>query len=308
MVSDRNTASISFWQKASNFITLQLSDSIDAAATKQDWETVKAILKVGGNPDELSSSDYTALYSAIVYRKYEMMILLLEAKANPNLVAKEKKRPTSTLEPPLNIAMAQGKLSAIKLLLFNGAQPDIKNEYGKTLIESTCWRDSPEGQTEKAKVVNIFAEAKQFMNCKAKASTFENTKNLIAAALNYHEAGVILEKMTQDNEAAVQNYFARQALKMYIQAQECIEKSTYGSDGNQESEEIISAIPEKIAALKKELGLPSSNYSPTHSALSESKQTELPFWRKISTSSNESDENQPLIQSSQATKIKKKTQ
>jgi len=308
MISNKITPSNSFWQKASNFITLHIKDSIDAAAAKQDWETVKAILKAGGSPDELSSFDYTALYSAIVYRNYEMMILLLEAKANPNYVAKEKKRPTSTLEPPLNIAMAHGTLPAIKLLLFNGAQPDIKNEYGKTLMESTYWKDSPEGQIEKASVVNIFAEAKQFMNCRTKASTFESAKNLIAAALKYYEAGLILEKMAQDNEVTVETYFTRQALKIYVQAQECIEKCTYTSYGNQDSEEIISALPEKIAALKKKLGLPSPNYSPTHSALSESKQTEFPFWRKISTSSNESDKNQPLIESSQATKIKKKTQ
>ena len=93
---------------------------------------VRLLLESGGDPNEGSP-----LFSACSRGDDRIVIILLEAGADPNLKNQEGKS-------PLWSASSQDRPQIVKLLLHFGALPDLQDKYGESLFFSAALR----GQTE----------------------------------------------------------------------------------------------------------------------------------------------------------------
>lgn len=104
------------------------SNGIFEAVSSNDRSYVMQWLQAGGNPNALSSSNESLLHIATGPKGgNEVMMLLLEACANPNLGAYGY--------TPLMNAASWVNLPAVELLLQFGANPQQRNEDGKTAID-----------------------------------------------------------------------------------------------------------------------------------------------------------------------------
>jgi ankyrin repeat protein len=105
----------------------QVSGIVEAVSAN-DRAYVKQWLQTGGNPNTLSSSNESLLHIATGPKGgNEVLGLLLQACANPNLGAYG--------DTPLMNAASWVNLPAVELLLQFGADPQQRNEDGKTAID-----------------------------------------------------------------------------------------------------------------------------------------------------------------------------
>jgi len=79
----------------------------------------------GVDIDEVDFKGWSGLHWALVREASEIIKLLLDSGANPNLA-------TGTGRLPLNIAMRSGQGDAIQMLLASGADPEAADTDGKT--------------------------------------------------------------------------------------------------------------------------------------------------------------------------------
>ena len=112
-----------------------------AAATGGRAEIVEALLKSGAQVDPVNNIGETALFSAVRFGQLDSAKLLLSRKANPNLQNQAKIASSISGYTPLMYAAERGINPAatdweamIRLLLENGADPNMKNRRGDSAL------------------------------------------------------------------------------------------------------------------------------------------------------------------------------
>lgn len=100
------------------------------AVNKRRHNIVKLLLENGADPDlKCTKKSETCLISAVGKHDYEMVEILLEHEADPNIKCNIERYDT-----PLIFAVRQSRYSIAKLLLENGADPNIKYANYKTAL------------------------------------------------------------------------------------------------------------------------------------------------------------------------------
>lgn len=123
-ISSRNTKTISFLTRLGIPLYADknnpLEDFIDYGKQgKENLATLKWLLSNGVDPNGLGSSDYTPLYQAITRENIEVVTLLLQSRANPNIDIRGKK---CTTNMPMDSAVDTGNEKIIALLRRAGAK------------------------------------------------------------------------------------------------------------------------------------------------------------------------------------------
>ena len=115
---------------------------IAIAAKRGDKEMVQVLLDLGADVEKGDISGVTALHCAAEYGSLEVVKLLLDGGAKLN-----KKTLVSGFTPLHHAIMPYSKysivgkkdhLQVIKLLLDRGANPTLKDRFGKTPLDSLC--------------------------------------------------------------------------------------------------------------------------------------------------------------------------
>lgn len=96
------------------------------AYENNDTNTVRALLKVGINPDIPNHLGDNALLSAAYHNNFEMAKLLIDHGANVNFVSDEF--------TPLTVASMESSPEIVQLLLLNGADINVVS-WGKTAYQ-----------------------------------------------------------------------------------------------------------------------------------------------------------------------------
>ncbi|KAM0842384.1 hypothetical protein ACQ4PT_058388 [Festuca glaucescens] len=104
------------------------------AATNEQDKTLKILLDHKANPNIIISGVGGPLLSALIYRSLKCMKLLLKAGADVNCKG-------SMMNPLLLATMHGGYTNYIKLLLKAGADPNIPDDLGRLPIELAALRD-----------------------------------------------------------------------------------------------------------------------------------------------------------------------
>lgn len=112
-------------------------------AAGADWRAVEADLKSGLDATAADKDGYTSLHVASQNGHGEIVVLLLDAGANPNAIDRHGNGPlwTACYEGAKAIATTDQR-SIISVLLKAGADPDHTNKAGRS---PQSWREiSPE--------------------------------------------------------------------------------------------------------------------------------------------------------------------
>lgn len=94
-----------------------------------DFETVKALIDNHANPNIKNSFGHTPLYRASYYGKTKPLKALLASKALDIDIVGENEWTSA------QVALERKNKNALKLLLENGANPNIKDKNGETLVQ-----------------------------------------------------------------------------------------------------------------------------------------------------------------------------
>jgi len=97
------------------------------AAMRRETSTVRELLVSGADPNHADEAGRRPLHAAAFAGAAEVVLELLRARADPNLLEKEEKG-----DRPLHIASWQGHVEAVKLLLSYGASVNDKDGKGWT--------------------------------------------------------------------------------------------------------------------------------------------------------------------------------
>ena len=92
-------------------------------------EDVKSRLEETADIDEVDFKGWSGLHWALVREVLDVIALLLDSGANPNL-------PTGTGRIPLVIALRSGQADAVKLLFTAGADPNLVDGDGRRPVEA----------------------------------------------------------------------------------------------------------------------------------------------------------------------------
>ncbi|QTF49830.1 putative ank repeat-containing [Acanthamoeba polyphaga mimivirus] len=95
------------------------------SAITGDLSNVKTLIEHGANIDEQASNLNTALLEAIHFRHEKIAMYLISANANVNTINIDQRT-------PLFVAAREGFLDIVKVLIENGADPDIPDIDGMT--------------------------------------------------------------------------------------------------------------------------------------------------------------------------------
>ena len=105
------------------------------ASSRDRIEIVKLLLQSGAEPNLVNTySGSTPLHLASSYGYTDIVRLLLEAGANPNIT-------NGNGNTPLHLASSSGYTDIVRLLLETGANPNIRDRNGNTPLISASSRD-----------------------------------------------------------------------------------------------------------------------------------------------------------------------
>ncbi len=102
------------------------------AADAGNLDTVKFFIEIGASVDPQSSNGVTPLISAAAQGNVDMINLLLDWGANPNI---EADKDTNRLVTPLIAAAAVNSRECVELLLKAGADASVQNKNGETALD-----------------------------------------------------------------------------------------------------------------------------------------------------------------------------
>ena len=109
----------------------QWASVLELAAMLEDSSYLRALLAAGADPNQIvNASQQTAIYHALLHRRYDNVSLLLEKGANVNHQSK-------SLTTPIGEAVYQGAYASALFLLRAGADPAMKNRWGKSALDTT---------------------------------------------------------------------------------------------------------------------------------------------------------------------------
>jgi ankyrin repeat protein len=123
-----NPRTLTRWRDANG--QEQWAGVIDFASALEDGRYLRALLDAGGDPNQIiNSSEQTAIYIAILNRRYENASLLLERGADINHRSK-------SLTTPINRAVSGSAYRSAAFLLKAGANPSIKDRWGYSAVDT----------------------------------------------------------------------------------------------------------------------------------------------------------------------------
>ncbi len=102
-----------------------------AAIEKEDIGLTSRLLAQGIRPNTASQNGWTPLMLAILHNSFDLIKLLLENGADPNLTTQSEENPCRS---PLMVAVSNGRMEAVKLLLAYNVNADIPDYRGRTAI------------------------------------------------------------------------------------------------------------------------------------------------------------------------------
>lgn len=109
----------------------QQASVIELAAMLEDSSYLRALLDAGANPNQVvNASQHTAIYNALLNRRYDNVSLLIEAGGDINHRSKSSKTPIAH-------AVGMRAYAAALLLLRAGADPCIENNFGYSAVDTT---------------------------------------------------------------------------------------------------------------------------------------------------------------------------
>jgi ankyrin repeat protein len=110
----------------------------------QLFNLIEPLLKAGANPDICDKNKYTPLLYSAENKNYQGIKLLLEYKADPNLQDIHKRTAISIIaEYDWDVADEHDynhKKDILKILLYHGADPFIKNNNGQTILDKLYYK------------------------------------------------------------------------------------------------------------------------------------------------------------------------
>jgi hypothetical protein len=109
----------------------QWASVLELAAMLEDSSYLRALLDAGADPNQIvNASQQTAIYHALLHRRYDNVSLLLEKGADINYRSRSSKTPIAH-------AVGMRAYAAALLLLRAGADPHIKNNSGYSAVDTT---------------------------------------------------------------------------------------------------------------------------------------------------------------------------
>ncbi len=116
------------YKKDINFVDKHGYTALDLAVIHNSPEIVEILLENGANPNIKDKNGYTPLHRAVIRYSYKIVYLLLKYGADPNI--KDKHGYT-----PLHRAVIEQDPKLVELLLKHKADPNIKDSHGFTPLE-----------------------------------------------------------------------------------------------------------------------------------------------------------------------------
>ncbi|MDZ4698854.1 MAG: ankyrin repeat domain-containing protein [Rhodothermales bacterium] len=114
-----------------------LTDSLHEALWAGDSSAVAQLLASGARPDSIGALDnFTPLHRAVEANRPDLVRLLLEASANPNVMSRNADGNDLT---PLHMAAEQGSAAMVSDLLAAGARPDTSTVFRETPLHGVRW-------------------------------------------------------------------------------------------------------------------------------------------------------------------------
>lgn len=108
----------------------QWASILQLAAELEDSRFLRALLEAGADPNQIvNASRQTALYHALLHRRYENVSLLLAKGADINHRSK-------SLTTPIGEAVYQRSYTTALFLLRAGADPLLRNRWGKSAVDT----------------------------------------------------------------------------------------------------------------------------------------------------------------------------
>jgi hypothetical protein len=98
-------------------------------AERGEEKAVETLLRNGEDPNSTDDMGIAALHGAAKKGRLNVVLLLLHAQANPNIVAAWRG------ETPLHYACKYGHENVARLLLLSKARPDVKSQEDKTPLQ-----------------------------------------------------------------------------------------------------------------------------------------------------------------------------
>jgi len=99
-------------------------------------ESINALLKAGGDPNQCDGFGIAPLHYAASSQNLHIVSALLRGKADPNLLTIKGQSPEFAIAPPgftaLILATRANSLHTVALLLQSGAKPDLRDFAGCT--------------------------------------------------------------------------------------------------------------------------------------------------------------------------------
>src|SRR5665648_402497 len=199
-----NSQYFNFFKCFSSAATKRLSNMAKAAAEHR-WELVQELLNLECDPNSNGGTPTFPLFHAVMDKQYDMLIQLLQHKADPNLETKPLFDGTTLAPNSLALAIQiQDRTSATLLIM------DERTIYKKpsgTLIYVPLPMDNPMRQTVKNAI-----EKREKLNYHLHQATAES----------FYAVGKIYEDSAYEenniNSPNVCNYYLTQALSYYQKA------------------------------------------------------------------------------------------
>jgi len=178
--------------------------SLDASITGK-WGRVKDLIQNGCNVDSIGTWANSALHNAVLSDRTDVVVLLLEHGANPDVLSQQALDVSFIIQTPLHIAVSDKRLSIIKLLLFYGARCDIKDSSRKTVLQAAAHDVLPVLQ----RYLEIVDQLKSCFGQAIMTRKDKDTGQSLLSIQKYIEAGTIIYEhfyVTEANVEAKQCY------------------------------------------------------------------------------------------------------
>jgi len=192
----------------SSFFNIIAHYPLHLAAQNGNVIEVKRLLKLGIDTESIYSG-YTPLYIAILGKKHECVLALLEHGANPNSLISFKNRSSSVAQ----ICLDRCKTDILELLIMYDANVD-------------ALRFSEDNQEMKESVNRVSAIKNQLTRVKDCADSYLKNLNYLEAAKAYQEASTLwLSVIQRDTDAVYKEHYQTKAFSYYANINHCYQEA-----------------------------------------------------------------------------------
>jgi len=130
-------------------------DFLTVLSDRASPKIVQIAIKMGANVNEQNAANKrTALIIAAMSDKMEVMKLLLENGADPNIV-------DNNLYSPLMVASIRNNYNIVKLLVEHGAKVELKNIDGMTALDIAQNQEEKDKNEDNKKIIELLSKSKK---------------------------------------------------------------------------------------------------------------------------------------------------